>query len=43
MSELSLRGLIEVGSEILSGIFEEVPSAFTEAAAEDWAIYDTIS
>ena len=40
MVEISLRGLIEVASDILSGVFREVSFAFTEAEETDWDIYD---
>jgi hypothetical protein len=40
MTEISLRGLLEVASDILAGIFREVAFAFTEAEEEDWDVYD---
>lgn len=43
MVEISLRGLIEVSSDILYGTFEEVSDVFTEAPEEFWDFYDTIT
>jgi hypothetical protein len=43
MVEISLRGLLEVASDILAGIFEEISFAFTPADPEDWDIYDTVT
>lgn len=43
MVDISLRGLLEVASDIIHGIFEEVAFAFTEAGEEDWDVYDTVT
>jgi hypothetical protein len=43
MSELSLEGLVQVASQILSGIFEPISSVFTSGEQTDWAVYDTVS
>jgi hypothetical protein len=40
MVEISLRGLIEVASDIVSGLDEEISLAFVEADEEDWDLYD---
>jgi hypothetical protein len=38
--ELSLRGLVEVASDILAGVFTEVSMAYTPATETDWDYYD---
>jgi len=43
MVEISLRGLLQVASDLIHGIWAEVSFAFTEASEEDWDIYDTVS
>lgn len=41
MVSISLRGLLQVASDLLAGVFKEVSIAFTESAEEDWDTYDT--
>jgi hypothetical protein len=41
--EISLRGLLEVASDILAGVFKEISFAFTETPDEDWDVYDTVT
>jgi hypothetical protein len=40
--DVSLRGLIEVASDILHGLYEEISLAFTEAGENDWDEYGTV-
>jgi hypothetical protein len=41
MTEVSLRGLIEIASDILAGVFREVSDAWAPPEETDWEIYDT--
>lgn len=42
MVEISLRGLVEVASNIVSGLNEEISLAFVEAEEDDWDEYGTV-
>ena len=41
MTEVSLRGLIEIASDILAGVFREVSAVWEAPEETDWDLYDT--
>jgi hypothetical protein len=41
--EISLRGLTEIASDILAGVYDETSDIFEEAPTEYWDLYDTIT
>jgi hypothetical protein len=41
MVEINLQGLIEVASDLISGLFETISLVFEEGEPEDWDVYDT--
>jgi hypothetical protein len=43
MVEISLRGLDEVASDILSGTFEEISDVYAEEIPTEWDLYDTFT
>jgi hypothetical protein len=43
LTDISLRGLIEVASDILAGVFREISLAFGEIGEEDWDVYDVLT
>ena len=44
MSEVDLMGLLEVASDVLSGITVAESEVFSESGTrEDWAVYDAVS
>ena len=40
MGKVSLRGLVEVASDIITGLYEETSFAYDEAEEGDWDVYD---
>jgi hypothetical protein len=41
MSKISLRGLIEIASDVLAGVFREVADVWAIPEEIDWDTYDT--